>query len=95
MCRNLLAAVLAANVSVCLAWDCRRSVAQISNLLYRSASSLPTPKESHRPPEPPHTRRLEIGDTADWKSALRAGYAMRPNFFSNSRKFISISVGRP
>ena len=45
-------------------------VAQISNLLSRRASSLPVAEMSHRSCVLSRACRLEIGDTADWKSAL-------------------------
>ncbi len=47
-------------------------VAQISNLLYRRASSLQVSRTSPSAPNCRSLCRLEIGDTADWKSALLA-----------------------
>ncbi len=47
-------------------------VAQISDLLYRRASSLQVLRTAAHAPNRRSPCRLEIGDTADWKSALLA-----------------------
>jgi hypothetical protein len=47
-------------------------VAQVSNLLYRSASSLRGVASAERV-ERVADCRLEIGDTAGWKPALQGG----------------------
>jgi hypothetical protein len=49
----------------------RHDVAQISNLLYRRASSLPAAISARACWLNRMGCRLEIGDTANWESALR------------------------
>ena len=68
--RRRLRFPLSQRESICLSCACRRFVAQVSNLLYRG---FPIRLPWH-PPASPSCRvacRMEFGDTADWKSALR------------------------
>jgi len=86
-----LVAAFALNMASSTAVD-KMAVAQVSNLLYRSASSLRTPQNPSAALGCRTVCRLEIGDTAGWKPALPLSWNPGTRRNLSNRIFITFSL---